>query len=91
MKNTIFTLAILMTATAFAQAQDTSTAEGWFQSKDANADGFLVQTEVTGTRTDKNFASYDTNSDGKLSMAEYKVGRGATEGPGAMGGPAPAH
>jgi hypothetical protein len=80
MKITIFTLGLLMTAAAFAQAPDTSTAEGWFQSKDANEDGFLVLTEVTGTRTDTNFASYDTNSDGKLSFDEYLAGRTATEG-----------
>lgn len=76
----LFILATLMTASAFAQTPDVSTAEGWFQSKDANGDGFLVITEVTGTRTDTNFASYDTNSDGKLNFAEYKVGREATEG-----------
>jgi|GEM_PF-7045671 hypothetical protein len=80
MKITIFAFGMLMAAATFAQAPDTSTAEGWFQSKDTNTDGFLVISEVTGTRTDTNFASYDTNGDGKLSLAEYKVGREATEG-----------
>lgn len=80
MKITIFTLGMMMAAFAAAQTLDTSTAEGWFQSKDANEDGYLVITEVTGTRTDTNFANYDTNGDGKLSFAEYKVGRESTEG-----------
>lgn len=89
MKITIFILSLVMAASVTAQDSTPpapSTAEGWFKQKDVDQDGFLVQTEVTGTRTDTNFASYDTNQDGMLSFEEYEIGRNATEGPGGMGG-----
>jgi len=89
MKTIVTTLGLLMAASAFAQtpapaaggmAPSATTAEEWFAQHDANKDKFLTKDEVKGTRTDGNFEKFDTDKDGKLSFAEYKAGREATEG-----------
>ncbi|MDB4512225.1 hypothetical protein N9060_02045 [Arenicella sp.] len=81
MKTSIFTLGMIMTTGAFAQAPEAeaphtpTTAQEWFNGKDVNQDGFLVPEEVTETNTAASFEQFDANQDGMLSFEEYRIGR----------------
>lgn len=96
MNKWLIAMTCLMAGSAFAQtpaqtptngqAPSQMSAEAAFKQRDANKDGFLSKTEITGSRVADRFDQLDTNKDGKLSLAEYQAGRNAMRGNGPQAG-----